>query len=385
MTGFTGDGLQAFDPSAIPTLIKLAQNSLFFDNWFSSMPGPTWPNRLFAHAGSSGGLDNSMGKVATIAAVTAPGQHLRFDHLHIFEQLIAKGHTWRVYRGDLFPQVLSLRGMVEKRYEFGYDFFRPIEKLRSDLQGEDAAAYTFIEPNYAVLRNFAGNSQHPLGTVSAGEGLVTYVHDAIFTSAIGQSSALVVTWDEHGGFFDQMSPPAATPPGDAPLNHARAANPANCWFDFFGVRVPAMVVSPWLPTGVGSEIFPRQVFDHSSIISSLRDILGLTESLTQRDAAAPTWSSAMLSTPRTVSPLSARSRAAPRLDHTPKLAKLPATAADRGFLMGVAHIAVDIDWHVAERTDTAPLIAHGFRCPLRLHPKCWTLTFEVSRLSAQRA
>jgi O-6-methylguanine DNA methyltransferase len=68
----------------------LAETSLFFDNWFSSMPGPTWPNRLFAHAGSSAGLDNSLGNLATIGAVTQPGQYLRFDHLHIFEQLVAK-------------------------------------------------------------------------------------------------------------------------------------------------------------------------------------------------------------------------------------------------------------------------------------------------------
>jgi len=117
MSGFAGDGLQGFNPSAIPTLIKLAKNSLFFDNWFSSMPGPTWPNRLFAHAGSSAGLDNSLGNLATVGAVTQPGQYIRFDHLHIFEQLVSKGVRWRVYRGDSYPQV-CLRGMVEKRDEF---------------------------------------------------------------------------------------------------------------------------------------------------------------------------------------------------------------------------------------------------------------------------
>jgi len=169
MTGFAGAGLQGFAASSIPTLINLAQNSLFFDNWFSSMPGPTWPNRLFAHAGSSGGLDNSLGNLATLGAVTQPGQYLKFDHLHVFEQLVAKGATWRVYRGDMFPQVLSLRGMVEKRL----DFFRPIEQLQPDLMANDAASYTFIEPNYAALSNFAnGNSQHPLGAISAGETLI---------------------------------------------------------------------------------------------------------------------------------------------------------------------------------------------------------------------
>ena len=70
MTGFNGAGLQGFVPSAIPTLVKLAKNSLLFDNWFSSMPGPTWPNRLFAHACSSAGLHNSLGNLATAGSPT---------------------------------------------------------------------------------------------------------------------------------------------------------------------------------------------------------------------------------------------------------------------------------------------------------------------------
>jgi phospholipase C len=242
MTGFTGDGLTGFDPSAISTLINFAQNGLFFDNWFSSMPGPTWPNRLFAHAGSSA-------------------------------------------------------------------------QLQPDLQANDAASYSFNKPNYAALSNFAhGNSQHPLGAVSAGEALIAYVHDAIFQSGLGPASALLVTWDEHGGFFDHVPPPPAIPPGDAPLNYERAANPGDCAFDSYAVRVPAMLVSPWLPVGLGSVVFPNQVFDHASIISSVRDTFGLGDPLTQRDAAAPTWSSALVSTPRIVNPLATPRSAVPKMN-----------------------------------------------------------------------
>ena len=359
MNGFAGDGLQGFAPSAIPTLTALAKNSLLFDNWYSSMPGPTWPNRLFAHAGSSAGLDNSLSGPATIGAVTQPGQYMKFDHLHIFEQLASKAVNWRVYRGDTFPPVLSLRGMVEKKSQF----FRPIERLESDLQSNDAASYTFIEPKYDAFSNFSnGNSQHPLGSVAAGEDLIAYVHNAIFKSPLGATSAFLVTWDEHGGFFDQISPPSATPPGDAPLSHDRAAFPANCTFDTYGVRVPAMLVSPWLPIGLGSTIFGGQTFDHASIVSSLRDTFNLVDPLTERDRSAPTWLPALLEHPRTVDTLPTEIREIPKMDRR----MLDFTGAvvngvPNGTVMGMANIAVDIDWYVAERTGVAPLITSEFQ------------------------
>jgi phospholipase C len=87
MTGFAGVGLQGFVPSALSTLIKLAQNSLFFDNWFSSMPGPTWPNRLFAHAGSSAGLDNSLG-------MGSPNQNTPCSGVPIFVTMPESPHVW---------------------------------------------------------------------------------------------------------------------------------------------------------------------------------------------------------------------------------------------------------------------------------------------------
>lgn len=362
MTGFAGDALHGFVPSAIPTLVTLAKNSLFFDNWYSSMPGPTWPNRLFAHAGSSSGLDNSLGNLATGGSVTQPGQYLRFDHLHIYEQLVSKGATWRVYRGDTYPQVLSLRGMIEKKDQF----FRPIEQLQADLRAKDAASYAFIEPRYDPLWSFAsGNSQHPLGSVAAGETLIAYVYNAIFQSPVGASSALLVTWDEHGGFFDQVSPPPAIPPGDAPLSHKRAANPGNCRFDTYGVRVPAMLVSPWLPVGLGSRIFPGTTFDHASIVSSLRETFNLVDPLTRRDAGAPTWLAALLPKPRKIETLVTRRAAIPKMDRSlPDLRAISVSGMPSGTVMGMAHIAVDIDWYIAERTGVAPLIASEFQKPI---------------------
>jgi phospholipase C len=328
------------------------------------MPGPTWPNRLFAHAGSSGGLDNSLSGLDTANAVVYPGLHMRFDHPHVYDALVSKGKTWRVYHGDTYPQVLCLEGMVAKRDQF----FRPIEFLRQDLDANDTADYTFIEPYYDPFFDFYfGNSQHPVGSVSAGETLIAYVHNAIFQSKPGATSALLVTWDEHGGFFDQVRPPATPPPNDAPLNYRRAANPGDCAFNTYGVRVPAMLVSPWLRTGLSSTIFPGKTFDHASIVSSLREVFGLGGKLTDRDGDASTWWSAGVSKPRQIAQLPARSRAIPRMHRSvPDPMRIPVSGTPSGTTMGILQIAVDIDWHVAERTGKAPLIASTFqeRVPL---------------------
>jgi len=115
----------------------------------------------------------------------------------------------------------------------------------------------------------------------------------------------------------------------------------------------------WMSVGLGSQVFPNQVFDHALIIRSLREIFSLVDPLTQRDAAAATWSSALLSTPRTVSPLSTRRRVRHNMNRTPRTSAKCRWTNGALTPMGIAHIAVDIDWYVAERMHTAPAIPSG--------------------------
>lgn len=356
------DAMLGFDETEVPVLIELAKNNLYFDNWFSSMPGPTWPNRLFAHAASSGGLDNSLPAFDAYRAVTNPGYALLFQNGHVFDRLTAKNVSWRIYHhhgGNIdFPQVLSLKGMVEK----GNDphFFRHFNSFASDVAAGDVAAYTVIEPKYDLPGYSNGNSQHPVGTISGGEFLIKAVHKAIFTQKAGDHSALLVTWDEHGGFFDQVTPPHAAPPGDLPLNHARAKAPGNCPFDRFGVRVPAVLVSPWLPAGRSSHILGNKPFDHSSIVRALRTTFSLGGKLTNRDDASPDWNSALLTKPRTVS-LKLPSVTAPKRGKAPDLKEIARRGPPSGNVLGTAQIAVDVDWHSAERLRVAPLVTSEFQ------------------------
>jgi phospholipase C len=353
------DAMLGFDASSVPTLVQLARNNLYFDNWFSSMPGPTWPNRLFAHAASSGGLANSLSPLDAILAVTNPGHALPFDHGHIFDRLTAKGATWRVYHGDPLPQVLSLNGMVAKKSD--RNFFRPLSDFASDMSRGDAASYTFIEPNYGLPSYSRGNSQHPIGTISLGELLISNVYNWIFGKNVGANSALLITWDEHGGFFDHVTPPQATPPGDTAINQNRAQYPRTCPFNRFGVRVPAVLVSRWLPAGIGSNIYGKVAFDHSSNVHALRSVFSLGPALTNRDAASPDWSAAMLKTPRSVDrrlPAPARPKFRTKPQSVETIAGLGALS---GNVLGTSQIAADVDWYTAERLGKAPLVTSTFQ------------------------
>ena len=363
MDGFK-DPLQrkGFTADRLPALNELASRYVLFDNWYSSVPGPTWPNRFFVHAASSGGLCTSPTSLRTTGAIIAAGDHFRFENGTLFD-LIDKRYpgdpAWRVYHGDVTPQCLALPGMVGKYYK-GPRYFRslyptqaPDGSPRDDGFAADVMSsagytprYTFIEPNYA-LQVVAGNdfmtgdSMHPCGLASAGDNLVRYVYDTLSGSPIWDSSVLLVVWDEHGGFYDHVAPPQATPPGDVEHNRAKGDDGADFRFDRFGVRVPAILVGPTVPTGkLGSELFPGQAFDHASVVSTLRSLFDLGGPLTERDRAAPTWDGCLATTPRTVD--AALASKAISVDPTAPVPP-PVPAIVDGFASGMGLVAMDLD------------------------------------------
>lgn len=264
----------------MPVLRALAREFVVCDHWYSSMPGPTWPNRFFVHAGSSGGLDNSPKPLKLVGSMALDALGFRFEHGTIFNQL--GNGNWRVYHDDWLPQVLAIRGMSRSFVGSRRKDFRSVDDLAGDLRsGAFAPKYVFIEPAHDALddgRN--GNSQHPVGKVSAGEELIRKVYLAIAESPVWERSLLVVTYDEHGGFYDRVEPPRTEPPGDEPLNREEAEFPANFGFDRLGVRVPAVVISPWVERGT----VDSRVYDHTSILRTLHERFGLSR-LSRREGA----------------------------------------------------------------------------------------------------
>jgi len=292
--------MKCYSPERIRVLSALASNFAVCDAWFSSLPGPTWPNRFFMHAASSGGLDDSPSGLQSFGNVAFDGY--RFQNGTIFDRLDDACIEWRVFSGDHFPVTLALSGMTINELQGRLHNFDDFAEAVNDP--EFSTAYTFIEPDYGAdlppsAQDFTcGNSQHPLDDVTRGERLIKTVYETIRNSPHWNSSLLLVTYDEHGGFYDHVPPPAATPPGDDITDEDNDHN--GFAFDQLGVRVPAVVVSPLIAAGV----IDGTVYDHTSLLATVEQMFGLPP-LTRRDASANTLSHLFtLSNPRADAPTS---------------------------------------------------------------------------------
>ena len=253
-----------FTPDQVPVISRLAREFGVSDRWHASAPCQTWPNRFFAHTGTANGYVNN-----------SP-THFPYNMETVFNRLQDAGQSWRVYFHDI-PHAATLA----KLWRDAFTHFRFFEQdFASDARGGNLPAYSFIEPRYftdPVLKKMP-NDQHPPHDVAFGEALIATVYNAVRGGPGWKHTLLVITYDEHGGCYDHVVPPVATPPG--------GSAPDGFAFDRFGVRVPAVIVSPYVPPG--SIIRPPgdTPFDHTSIIATLRKLFDFPP-LTPRDAAAP--------------------------------------------------------------------------------------------------
>lgn len=231
----------------LPALHSLARNFTVCDRWFSSMPGPTWQNRFFIHSGTCLGH-------LTMPSKQEP-QNMRIYYQDtIFDRLSDGRVNWKIFHAGI-PQSIVLTRLLTRYLTFrGYkdmdDFY---EMAAGDAN--EFPEYAFIEPQYFGKDE---NDQHPPSDIRKGEMLLANVYNALRSNdELWKSTLFVVTYDEHGGFYDHVSPPATVPPD----NHT-----ADWSFDRLGVRVPTILVSPWLDAKVN-----HTVFDHTSLLRYLCD------------------------------------------------------------------------------------------------------------------
>ena len=233
-----------FEKGELPALHTLAENFLICDHWFSSLPGPTWPNRFFVHSGTS------LGHVDMPSGFFHPGVHC-YDQTTVYDRLNEKEISWKIYFGD-FPQSLLL---THQWLHPGS--YRHLEKFFQDAAGPEAEfpQYSFIEPYYFGAKQ---NDQHPPTDVRHGEALIAHVYNALCGNEdLWRSTLFVLLYDEHGGFYDHVEPPETVAPDENTKTFA---------FNILGVRVPALLISPWVDPGV-----LKTQFDHTSLLKYVTD------------------------------------------------------------------------------------------------------------------
>jgi phospholipase C len=267
------DIMGCFTPQALPVLSALAKGYAVCDHWFSSVPTETMPNRAFALAATSQGhMDD---KTRTFTSPT------------IFGLLGQHNLSWGIYGYDSEPLTKSI--------------FTDVATAPGGTIGKfadfEAAAAAGSLPNFSLLEpswSSTGNNQHPAYDVALGEQLMHDVYEALRTGPGWPQTLLVISYDEHGGFFDHVPPPSgATPPDNAAGEFG---------FDFtrFGVRVPTVLISPLIAPGTVYRVPAGSTpLDHTATLKTVEQRWGLP-ALTARDAAAPSFGDVLtLPTPRT--------------------------------------------------------------------------------------
>ena len=283
------DVMKCFSPQTLPNLTYLAKNYAVCDRWFSSVPGPTLPNRSFAHAATSMG-----------SAVGPPF----LGNLHpIYSVLNQQQVSAKIYYQD-YTMALTFKELLGNQTEY----FGLYDDFLNDCKNPQALPnYCFIEPRYNADDTGGAHEpadQHPDHDVRDGEALIHDVYTALTGSPeVWQKTLLLIVYDEHGGLFDHVAPPACVNPD----NQNSAAPP----FDFtrLGVRVPAVMVSPYIKAGTVIGTADNTFYDHSSIIATARKLFlpdWQNTSLTNRDKNAATFDQVLnLATPDN-NPMAAR-------------------------------------------------------------------------------
>src|ERR1700722_610741 len=243
--------MYCFKKDDLPVLTNLALEFAVFNRWFASIPGPTICNRAFAHYGTSfGRVDMNP-----------------FDIIEPFKSIYTRlvnataKHTAKVYYYDTTSSTMEVVNLLQNQPEL----FGTYKQFLSDCDEGALPDYSFVEPNYNDHETDDGeevaSDQHPDHDVQAGEYLIAEVYMRIKRNpALWASTALLVLYDEHGGIFDHVAPPNCTP--DKLTASANSTGTGMEFsFDRLGVRVPAVLISPWIPK---STVVDR-VFDHASI------------------------------------------------------------------------------------------------------------------------
>lgn len=248
-----------YDHTDLPFYYWLANEFSIADRYFCSVPGPTWPNRMFLYAATSFGLTRN---TFPTADKTLP------DYLE--ERKI----DWKIYASG----TPGFAVFVNKFFDFKEDHLRTIDDYFADAAAGKLPQFAFVDPGLGVA-DFDQDDEHPPAIAQIGEAFTAKIVDALTKSPNWARSALFLTYDEHGGLYDHVPPPSTCKPDDLPVK--LGPDDVKAEFDTLGVRVPMMVISPFAKKHHVS----HRTYDHTSIVRFIEAKFVLP-ALTNRDANA---------------------------------------------------------------------------------------------------
>lgn len=274
-----------FPADKLPVLTTLASEFAVFNRWFASIPGPTICNRAFAHYGTSFGQ------------VSMNVFYVNKMYVSVYERMVNAGHTAKIYYYDQASSTMEIVNLLQHQPQL----FGTYSQFLDDCKSGQLPEYSFVEPNYNDHDGDAGeelaSDQHPDHNIQQGEIFIASVYNAIRENPqLWESTALLVIYDEHGGIYDHVPPPPCQPDGFvAQPKDTETGRPFN--FDRLGVRVPAILISPWVPRGTvvsplnqDGSISQEQIFEHASIPATVtKFFLGDYDLRSPREKSAETF------------------------------------------------------------------------------------------------
>eukprot|EP00002_Diphylleia_rotans_P000142 TRINITY_DN1007_c0_g1_i1.p1 TRINITY_DN1007_c0_g1~~TRINITY_DN1007_c0_g1_i1.p1 ORF type:complete len:499 (+),score=97.49 TRINITY_DN1007_c0_g1_i1:47-1543(+) len=266
------DVMRCFSPETLPVMATLSSQFATFDRWFCSVPGPTMPNRYYFNSATSHGDAENLVFPMVVG----------YPQKTIYEQLDEAGLTWASYFYEL-PTPLAFKGTRRSIKNF-----RHFTKFREDVLAGNLPTFTHIDPLYGYIPGRIPNDDHPNHDVSQGQKLMKEVYEILRAAPTWNETLFIITYDEHGGFYDHVPTPMDVPNPDG----RRSAEPF-CDFTRLGPRVPTIMISPWIAAGTvvhgPSGPSPTSEYEHSSLSATLKKMYGFPDFLTRRAAWSGTF------------------------------------------------------------------------------------------------
>jgi phospholipase C len=224
-----------FEDGELKVFHKLAKEFLICDNWFCDMPSFTEVNRAFVHCGTAGNIELS----------SQDANKVCIDSKTIYQLLDEQEQTWKMYNFEKFTGDWMLLNGIKKNPNAKHSLL----DFKADAEAGTLPFYSFL--SLGATTTGCSVSMHPDGLVQPGENFLAAVYNTLRNSEKSwENTLLVVTFDENGGLFDHVKPPTKIH-SPYPGTPAPVKNYKDQKFDFtmLGLRVPALLISPWLAKG----------------------------------------------------------------------------------------------------------------------------------------